>query len=91
MADGTHPATGADGAPPTEDGEEAPASHHIAVVKQANGELVEDVVPRHVVEGDADDRSDGADGPLIVDASPMPETERPHPEAPLPSTIPRED
>jgi hypothetical protein len=62
----------------------AAESHVIAVVKLDNGELVEDVILKEVVEQSAD----AAD--RVVDTSEMPETpDRPHPTARIPGTLPR--
>jgi hypothetical protein len=62
---------------------EPPPSHVIATVRTDNGELTEDVVSHDQAEGD-DDR--------VVDHTPLPDTpERPHPEAPVPGSLPRHD
>lgn len=55
-------------------------THRIAVLKQDNGELAEDVVHRTVV----------ATAERVVDSQPAPEVpERAHPAAPVPGTLPR--
>jgi hypothetical protein len=78
-------------------------THRIAVLKQDNGELQEDVVDRAVVEpvpGDdpfeaADDDDDvGEDVPprgsiRVVESRPVEEVEeRPDPDSPIPGTLP---
>ena len=83
---------------------ESSETHHIAVVKLDNGELVEDIVKREMVEETAEDGTPKASEPSrpradadyhakarIVESHPAPVIpNRPHPEAPLPGTIPRE-
>lgn len=58
--------------------------HVIAVTKQDNGELAEDVVARELVESEDDETAN------VVDVTPMPDHDRPHPAAPLPGTLSRD-
>jgi hypothetical protein len=58
--------------------------HVIAVTKQGNGELTEDVLAQELVESDTDETVD------VVDSSPMPSHDRPHPADALPGTLPRD-
>lgn len=74
-------------------------SHRIAVLKLENGELTEDVVRQELIDADEPPRSgiEASPGesddvnPRIVDSYPVPKsTDRPHPAAPLPGTLPRD-
>lgn len=73
-------------------------NHRIAVFRQDNGELSEDVVSREVAEGGEGGEEEGAttaerppaDDPesRVVHSEPVEGTdERPHPEAPVPGTL----